>query len=135
MLASEYARADTVRKARLGGRKFNTVNKMAFESEDEVYYDPPSWHESGTALDKSRMDSLFNEWLEREWDNEHMAMQLSERSRKPAPRTLKEKIVYDRDSAHALLHRSAGRKIIVLEDREHMMEVPEQQEGTNSAAT
>ena len=58
-------------------------------------------------MSRSSTPSSCNEWLDNEWEAEHQANKLSERSRMPAPRTIKTRMVYDSDSAHDLLHRSA----------------------------
>ena len=59
-------------------------------------------------LDAEKPEAMFNEWLEDKWDAGINVNKLSERSRKPAPRTIKSRIEYTAGSAHALLHRDAA---------------------------
>ena len=111
-LTEQYAHADRIRSARLGGRSFNTNVRSTLEIANEPAEPPTSedireWRASEGPLNEHKLNTLFNEWLDNEWEAEHQANKLSERSRMPAPRTIKTRMVYDSDSAHDLLHRSA----------------------------
>jgi len=103
-VAECLAQADKVRNQRLRGRQFNTVTRHQEPSEtasEEATDERP--------LNVSDVEELFNQFLDDKWEEDpsHSANKLTEKSRKPAPRTTKLRHTYTKESMHNVLHRDA----------------------------